>query len=150
MEVDLQVPLLIILAFIALIWLLVSCAPGVAPSDRGSHARGLRLLKDWLSPEQLASYEQHRHFHVVGSDSGAVYRIHHGMQMNIEELDDIGLPVCSWCFVPDGYLVAGDIMLTQKIALETNERGALAVANRSRGVRRVGHRAVVLRHHPAE
>ncbi len=34
------------------------------------------------------------------------------------------------CFAPVGYLVAGDIMLAQKIALETNESGALAVANR--------------------
>ena len=31
--------------------------------------------------------------------------------------------------VPLGYLVAGDVMLAQKIALETNEFGALAVAN---------------------
>jgi hypothetical protein len=31
--------------------------------------------------------------------------------------------------VPTGHLVAGDVMLAQKIALETNEFGALAVAN---------------------
>jgi hypothetical protein len=36
-----------------------------------------------------------------------------------------------WCFVPEGNLVAGDVMLAQKIALETNERAALAVAYRS-------------------
>jgi hypothetical protein len=29
-----------------------------------------------------------------------------------------------------GALVAGDVMLAQKIALETNERAALAIANR--------------------
>ena len=39
--------------------------------------------------------------------------------------------VCKWCFVPDGDLVAGDVMLAQKIALETNERSALSVAHRS-------------------
>ena len=33
-----------------------------------------------------------------------------------------------WCFVPNIYLVAGDVMLAQKIALETDELGALAVA----------------------
>jgi hypothetical protein len=33
-----------------------------------------------------------------------------------------------WCFVPKDNLVAGDVMLAQKIALETDERGALAVA----------------------
>jgi hypothetical protein len=31
--------------------------------------------------------------------------------------------------VPKDYLVAGDVMLAQKIALETDERGTLAVAN---------------------
>ena len=30
---------------------------------------------------------------------------------------------------PKDYLVAGDVMLAQKIALETDERGALAIAN---------------------
>ena len=53
-----------------------------------------------------------------------------GTQTNVVELDNTGQPVCKWCFVPDGSLVAGDVMLTQKIALETNERAALAVANR--------------------
>jgi hypothetical protein len=30
--------------------------------------------------------------------------------------------------VPNGYLVAGDVLLAQKIAMETDERGALTVA----------------------
>ena len=54
----------------------------------------------------------------------------HGTAMNIHEIDGAGRTRVSWCFVPKGYLVAGDIMLAQKIALETDERGALAVANR--------------------
>jgi hypothetical protein len=129
MEVDLQLPPLITLAFIVLVLLRLSYTSGVGISR--SDTRGLELLKDWLSPEQLTSYEQCRHFDVVGSDSGIVFRIHHGTQTNVVELDNIGQPVCRWCFVPDGSLVAGDVMLTQKIALETNERGALAVVNRS-------------------
>ena len=36
--------------------------------------------------------------------------------------------VSGWCFVPNTYLVADDVMLAQKIALETDERAALAVA----------------------
>ena len=59
------------------------------------------------------------------------FRIHLGTQTNIEELGSNGRLVCKWCFGPDGNLAAGDVMLTQKIALETNERAALAVANRS-------------------
>ena len=43
------------------------------------------------------------------------------------------------CFAPDGYLVPGDVMLAQKIALETDELATLAVANRlAPVVRRVG------------
>ena len=64
-------------------------------------------------------------------NKGTRYRIHYGTQTNIEELNNTGQRVCKWCFVPDGDLVAGDVMLAQKIALETNERGALAVAHRS-------------------
>ena len=94
-------------------------------------ARALTLLKEWLSPRQRTSYERYRYFDVVGSDTGTRYRIHHGTQTNIEELSGTGQHVCKWCFVPDGDLVAGDVMLAQKIALETNERGALSVAHRS-------------------
>src|SRR5712692_8660886 len=46
------------------------------------------------------------------------------------ELDGAGCPCIGWCFAPKGYLVAGDVMLAQKIALETDERGALNVANK--------------------
>ena len=93
--------------------------------------RALTLLKEWLSPEQRACYERFRYFDVVGSDTGTRYRIHHGTQTNIEELSHTGQRVCKWCFVPEGNLVAADVMLAQKIALETNERGALSVAHRS-------------------
>jgi hypothetical protein len=48
--------------------------------------------------------------------------------MNIFEIDHAGQVLGGWCFVPSNDLVAGDVMLAQKIALETNERGALAVA----------------------
>jgi hypothetical protein len=53
-----------------------------------------------------------------------------GTQTNIEELSHTGQRVCKWCFVPEGNLVAADVVLAQKIA-ETNERGALSVAHRS-------------------
>jgi hypothetical protein len=100
-----------------------------------SNARGLALLRNWLSPAQLRLYEKHQYFEVTGNDSGGIYRIHHGKQANIEQLDSAGKSVCAWCFVPEGDLVPGDVMLAQKIALETNERAALAVAIRYTMVR---------------
>jgi hypothetical protein len=48
--------------------------------------------------------------------------------MNVHEIDNDGSVRVGWCFVPNICLVAGDVMLAQKIALETNELGALAVA----------------------
>jgi hypothetical protein len=48
----------------------------------------------------------------------------------VHQIDEAGEPVVGWCFVPSGGLVAGDIMLVQKIALETDEQATLAVANR--------------------
>ena len=47
--------------------------------------------------------------------------------MNVYELNERG--EIGWCFVPNGYLPVGDIMLAQKIALESNELATLAVAN---------------------
>jgi hypothetical protein len=87
-------------------------------------------LREWLSQEQLAQYAAHRYFEVIGCHTGKRYRIYHGNGANIIELNEAGLPRTGWCFVPNEHLVAGDVMLAQKIALETNERGALAVANR--------------------
>jgi hypothetical protein len=93
-------------------------------------ARGITLLREWLSPEQQAQFDAWKCFDVVGCDSGRRYRIRRGTGTNVHEIDDAGRLVMGWCFVPSGHLVAGDVMLAQKIALETNERGALAVAVR--------------------
>jgi hypothetical protein len=93
-----------------------------------SEVRGLALLKAWLSPDQLAQYRTYGYFDVTGCHSGRLYRIRHGVGMNICEITPSGRPLAGWCFVPKDDLVAGDVMLAQKIALETNERGALRVA----------------------
>ena len=93
-----------------------------------AEVRGLRLLREWLSPAQLAQYDAHNYFEVRGCHSGKRYRIRHGTQRNIYELDHAGRPQVGWCFVPRDCRVAGDVILAQKIALETDERGALVVA----------------------
>jgi hypothetical protein len=93
-------------------------------------ARGVDLLREWLSPEQRAQFDAKRYFDVIGCDSGKRYRIHYGDITNVHEIGDNDQPSVAWCFLPEGPLVAGDVMLAQKIALETHEYGALAVANR--------------------
>jgi hypothetical protein len=99
-------------------------------SEGVCEARGEALLRDWLSSEQRAQFDANGWFDVIGGQSGKRYRIHRGIAANVHEIDGNGRPIVGWCFVPSGHLVAGDVMLAQKIALETNELGALAVANR--------------------
>jgi len=93
-------------------------------------ARGVNLLREWLSPEQRAQFDAKRYFDVIGCDSGKRYRIHYGDITNVQEIGDDDQPSVGWCFLPEGRLVAGDVMLAQKIALETYEYSTLAVANR--------------------
>jgi hypothetical protein len=96
-------------------------------------ARGRRLLREWLSPDQRTQLDDKDYFEVVGCDSQRRYRIYNRMTLrgvtNVYEIDDAGRPKVAWCFLPAGQLVAADIMLAQKIALETNEHNALKVAN---------------------
>ncbi|HTF76747.1 MAG TPA: hypothetical protein VK620_20865 [Bradyrhizobium sp.] len=119
----------------ALIWgtVLVAVLLGVFAAGLRASAReerGLKLLREWLSQEQLAQFDANNYFEVIGCHSGKRYRICHGNGANIVELDDHARPTTGWCFVPGEHLVAGDVMLAQKIALETDERGALEKANR--------------------
>jgi hypothetical protein len=98
--------------------------------DLEAQERAVRLLKQTLSPAQRLQYGSNWCFDVTGGDSGKRYRIRHGRSMNIDELDTRGRRVRGWCFHPRGDLVAEDVMLAQKLALELFESEALEVANR--------------------
>jgi hypothetical protein len=98
--------------------------------SREAQGRGIQLLKENLSPAQLKQYEKHGYFDVIGGRSRKRYRIRHGRAMNIDQLDKNGRRVCGWCFYPQGCLVAGDVMLAQKTALELFEAEALKIANK--------------------
>ena len=94
--------------------------------------KALTLLREWLSPAQRARFERYGHFEVIGSRTGKRYRIRYNRVVNIDELDERGAQVATWCFGPEGSLPRGDIMLAQKIALENDEDAALAIAIRHR------------------
>jgi hypothetical protein len=100
----------------------------VAPRYWAAEHRAHELLRSWLSPEQREQYDACGCFEVVGSDSGRRYRIYPGHAFNIEELDAQGGEARAWCFTAEG-VATGDVNLAQKIALETFERKALAIAN---------------------
>jgi hypothetical protein len=116
--------------------------PGPAPEEHcrahpGSEERSQDLLRQWLSSDQIEQYDLCLYFNVVGSATGTRYRIRRGRAMNIEELAADGCVTRRWCFAPYGTFATGDIMLAQKIALETFELEALAIANHD-GPRRAG------------
>jgi hypothetical protein len=94
--------------------------------------RALALLRSWLTPEQNQQWAERGEFEVVGCDTGTRYRITCGAVMNVYQLDEVGRPVTQWCFAPEGDLATGDVLLAQKIALETMEREALGLANSQR------------------
>ena len=92
--------------------------------------KSIILLRSWLTGEQANQWDSAKEFDVIGVDTGRRYRLRYATAMNIYELDFDGKTVARWCFAPKGNLAIGDILLAQKIALETMEGQALAIANR--------------------
>lgn len=82
------------------------------------------LLKAWLSPEQLEQYAKDGTFVVIGSDTGKRYTISNKARSYNVTAED-----AAYCFGPQDVPLA-DVILAQKIALETMEGEALKVANR--------------------
>jgi hypothetical protein len=110
--------------------LLQECLTRWRPQPRSAAERkAMTLLRSWLTPEQDKQWAARREFDVIGCDTGRRYRITYRAVMNVHQLDADGHPVQQWCFAPEGRLAAGDILLAQKIALETMETKALAIAN---------------------
>ena len=90
----------------------------------------MRLLREWLSPVQRAQFAKNGYFEVVGGETGKQYSIYPGAMSNVCEIDEKGRPRFGLCFQTLGELPIGDVMLAQKIALESCESSALAVARR--------------------
>jgi hypothetical protein len=89
----------------------------------------LRLLRQW-PPAQRAQFAEKGYFEVVGGDTGKLYRIYAGAATNVCEVDENGRPTLGLCFLPMGDPPIGDVMLSQKIALESSESRAHGVARR--------------------
>ena len=98
---------------------------------RAREAGGEELLTGWLSPEQRAQFNANRCFDVIGSHTQKRYRVYDGNPANVHELVDARPQAALW-FGPAGQLSPGGRMLSQKIALETDEPAVLAIARRSR------------------
>jgi hypothetical protein len=119
--------------------MMVAAAAALPPRQRDpqrvqAEEKGIALLRSWLTAEQDEQLIREGEFEVKGCDTGKRYRISNFKSMNVCELDRSGKSIRRWCFLPEGSeLPTGDVLLAQKIALETMERQALAVAKRFRG-----------------
>ena len=106
-------------------------APDYLKQREQAIERSITLLRSWLSNEQREQFDKSRYFTVRGSETGERYRIMYGdTAYNVHELDDQDIIVRRFCFVPEGNLAPGDVMLAQKILLEKDELKARAIANR--------------------
>jgi len=128
------VPIALLFVACGIALVLYELVSGWRTRRTSAERRAATLLTQWLTPTQRAQYETQGHFTVTGCHTGRHYLIRHGRQANIIELDARGGRLSSWCFGPEGELPTGDILLAQKIALETDELGAIAIANRSQHV----------------
>lgn len=99
-------------------------------AERTPEGRSLQLLREWLSPVQRAQFAGKGYFEVIGGVTGRQYRIYAGGSTNVCEVDEKGHPTLGLCFMPRGDLPVGDVMLSQKVALECCENRALEVARR--------------------
>lgn len=105
-----------------------ACRAAARAEQEAAEARGLALLLENLTADQRTLYAAEKRFRVVGGDSGKIYEIKYGRQQNVYELDRDGKRLVGWCFLPGGGLVAGDVMLAQKIGLELEEKRVLKIA----------------------
>jgi hypothetical protein len=94
--------------------------------------RSYDLLRSWLTPEQLADFNETDTFICRGSDTGERYRIDNKLPtFNVILLDDSDKDVQRFCFLPQGEtLPRGDVLLTQKFYIEKDELKARCRSNR--------------------
>lgn len=113
--------------------------PARAGSPSPARAKARELLVGFLDPLQKAQYDETGKFDIVGSD-GTLYRIGPGTNGNVEWLDPAnGNVKGKLCAHPRTYdyenrsIPEPDLHLGQLLALTTDERAWLEVANLHRG-----------------
>lgn len=87
--------------------------------DQAAHARARVLLESALTPRQRRDLFAERCFYVRGRRF--TYRIREGHSGNVDQLDSAGLVISRFCARPVGRLPVYDVMLAQKLWIETDE-----------------------------
>lgn len=103
-----------------------------------AESKAERLLMSFLNADQQAQYRQDKSFDVMGS-AGNVYRIRRGSAGNVDWIRPDGSVGGRFCAHPDmyteGVLPLPDVAVAQMLALTTDERGFLRIANVHAGTR---------------
>lgn len=94
----------------------------------GAAVRAMDLLYSCLNDEQREMLRAHKKFRVV-SNKLNIFEICEGKTHNIYKLDMQGKRVENWCVLPQGELAMGDVLLAQKVWLETDEADTAKFAN---------------------
>lgn len=87
------------------------------------------LLTSKLDKKQLSDFKEKESFVVTGSNGGR-YLITKGISGNVCAITKRGKEKARYCFHPVGDLPVYDVMLSQKLMLETKEKEAIEVANK--------------------
>ena len=100
--------------------------------SQAAHGKALDLLREWLTPVQLADFKANYYFFVYGNATGTRYRIRMAdSYFNVDEMNIDNSVKQRLCFVCQDQVAPGDTMLAQKVMLEQNELHALQIANTS-------------------
>jgi hypothetical protein len=87
--------------------------------DLAAEAKARALLERALTPQQRRDLFARRYFYVKGRKF--TYRIREGHSGNVDALDSSGCMVSRFCALPLGRVPVYDVMLAQKLWIETDE-----------------------------
>lgn len=91
--------------------------------------KAFRLLMQNLTLEQRRKYKKNKTIIVTGNDTKTQYRLDYSNYFNVNVLDKQGRAVKRLCAQPMGRMPIEDIMLAQKLMLETLETKFINKAN---------------------
>lgn len=94
----------------------------------GAAERAMALLHSCLNDEQRDMLRTRKKFRIV-SNLLNIFEIRLFKTHNIYKLDLNGQAVENWCVLPKGDLALGDVLLAQKVWLETDEADTAKYAN---------------------
>ena len=99
--------------------------------EKVKEEKARQLLREMLTDEQDAQFEEKGYFELTSVKSGNRYRINRGRTRNVEMLKADGSVAKRLCFHPEEYVHNYDTLVAQKLMLENYEEEVRKVANYS-------------------